>query len=164
MSRSICALFGEPTSSETFGDTIKVGRRGSINGKWIIRGKQGHIAYPHLAVNPLHTALPALADLVSRRWGQDEGQNENQDENQDENQRNGFFPPTGFQLSNINGGTGASNVIPGEIQIDFNFRYSPQTTDIKLKKQVEAILCQHNLDLKSSGECPVIPTNPAPAH
>ncbi len=159
-------IVGEPTSSETFGDTVKVGRRGSINGKLIIRGKQGHIAYPHLAVNPLHTALPALADLVSRRWGQDEnqdeGQNENQDENQDENQRNGFFPPTGFQLSNINGGTGALNVIPGEIQIDFNFRYSPQTTDIKLKKQVEAILCQHNLDFELQWGMPGYPYQTKP--
>ncbi|WP_424947668.1 succinyl-diaminopimelate desuccinylase [Candidatus Spongiihabitans sp.] len=151
-------IVGEPTSSETFGDTVKVGRRGSINGKLIIRGKQGHIAYPHLAVNPLHTALPALADLVSRKWEQDEDRNEDQDENK----RNQFFPPTGFQLSNINGGTGASNVIPGEIRIDFNFRYSPQTTDIKLKQQFEAILCQHHLDFEIQWGMPGYPYQTKP--
>lgn len=133
-------LVGEPTSAEIFGDTVKVGRRGTLNGKLIVKGKQGHIAYPHLAINPLHTALPALVDLVSGQWASAE------------HKRNEFFPPTSFQLSNINGGTGATNVTPGEIQIDFNFRYSPETTDIKLKKQVETILRQHNLDFEIQWE------------
>lgn len=132
-------IVGEPTSSEILGDTVKVGRRGSLNGKLIIKGRQGHIAYPQLAVNPLHTALPALAELVSRDW---------QSEDEDDHERNDFFPPTSFQLSNINGGTGAMNVIPGDIQVDFNFRYAPQTTDLKLKKQVEAILSRHKLDFE----------------
>ncbi len=134
-------IVGEPTSSETFGDTVKVGRRGSLNGRLMVHGKQGHIAYPHLAVNPLHIALPALTDLLSRQW----------------DQGNELFQPTDFQLSNINGGTGATNVIPGQIQIDFNFRYSPETTDSALKQQVEAILSKHKLDFELQWAMPGYP-------
>lgn len=134
-------IVGEPTSLATCADTVKVGRRGSLNGKLIIKGKQGHIAYPHLAVNPLHTALPALVELTSKQW----------------DQGNEFFQPTAFQLSNINGGTGVANVIPGEIQIDFNFRYSPETTDTQLKEQVEIILRKHNLDFEIQWAMPGYP-------
>lgn len=123
-------IVGEPTSTERLGDTIKVGRRGSLNGKLTIRGKQGHIAYPHLAINPLHSALPALNELTTRQW----------------DQGNQNFPPTSFQLSNIKGGTGAANVIPGEIQIDFNLRYSTETTDRKLTEEIENILQKYGLD------------------
>ena len=134
-------IVGEPTSATTFGDTVKVGRRGSLNGTLIINGRQGHIAYPHLAVNPLHTALPALVELVTKQW--DNG--------------NEFFQPTAFQLSNINGGTGATNVIPGQIRVDFNFRYSPEITASQLKEQVEAILCRHHLDFEIQWAMPGYP-------
>lgn len=134
-------IVGEPTSSTTCADTIKVGRRGSLNGRLIVNGKQGHIAYPHLAVNPLHTVLPALVDLTSKQW----------------DQGNEFFQPTAFQLSNINGGTGVANVIPGQIQIDFNFRYSPETTDSQLQEQVEIILRKHNLDFEIQWAMPGYP-------
>ena len=134
-------IVGEPTSVTTLGDTIKIGRRGSLNGRLTVNGKQGHIAYPHLARNPLHTALPALADLVAKQW--DSG--------------NDFFQPTALQLSNINGGTGATNVIPSHIQIDFNFRYSPETTANQLKEQVEAILSQHHLDFEIQWGMPGYP-------
>ncbi len=120
-------LVGEPSSTSTCGDTIKVGRRGSLNGCLTIHGKQGHIAYPHLAENPLHHALGPLDDLVNTKW--DLG--------------NEHFQPTSFQISNIRGGTGASNVIPGHVEIQFNFRYSPETDDEQLRGTVHRILNRH---------------------
>lgn len=122
-------LVGEPTAVATLGDTIKNGRRGSLSGHLVVKGKQGHIAYPHLALNPIHSAAPALAELVAEHW--DDG--------------NDYFPPTGFQISNIRAGTGATNVIPGELDVQFNFRFSTESTDIGLKQRVEAILDKHGL-------------------
>ncbi|HEB93447.1 MAG TPA: succinyl-diaminopimelate desuccinylase [Gammaproteobacteria bacterium] len=127
-------LVGEPSSSTRVGDVIKNGRRGSLGGKLIVRGMQGHVAYPHLAKNPIHLAAPALAELTSAQW--DAG--------------NDFFPATTFQISNINGGTSATNVIPGELEIRFNFRFSTEVTPEELQRQVEVILNRHKLayDLK----------------
>ncbi len=122
-------IVGEPTSVERLGDMIKNGRRGSLSGKLAVRGVQGHIAYPHLAQNPIHLAAPALAELVATRW--DEG--------------NAFFPPTSWQVSNIHAGTGAGNVIPGEMVIDFNFRFSTEATPQSLKDRVHALLDRHAL-------------------
>ncbi len=123
-------LVGEPSSQDALGDVIKNGRRGSLNGALTVRGKQGHIAYPQLADNPIHRVAPALAALASQHW--DAG--------------NGHFPPTSFQVSNINGGTGATNVIPGTVEVVFNFRYSTECTDTELRARTEAILDQHQLD------------------
>lgn len=123
-------LVGEPSSSETLGDVIKNGRRGSLGAILTMRGVQGHIAYPQLADNPIHRALPALQALATEHW--DSG--------------NAFFPPTSFQISNINGGTGATNVIPGEVTIQFNFRFSTEVTDTQLRDRTEAILDEHQLD------------------
>ncbi len=123
-------LVGEPSSEKVLGDTIKNGRRGSLGAILTVRGKQGHIAYPQLADNPIHRALPALHALATEKW--DEG--------------NEFFPPTSMQLSNINGGTGATNVIPGELQIQFNFRYSTELDEGQLKQRTAAILDAHSLD------------------
>ena len=120
-------IVGEPSSTKAMGDVIKNGRRGSLGGRLIINGVQGHIAYPHLAKNPIHIASPALAELVAMQW--DKG--------------NEFFPPTSFQISNINGGTGATNVIPGEVEVIFNFRYSTETTHEQLQATVEAVLDRH---------------------
>ncbi len=106
-------IVGEPTSTSRLGDVVKIGRRGSLGAKLKIKGKQGHIAYPHQADNPMHRSIPALNELIARQW--DQG-NEN-------------FQPTSFQISNINSGTGATNVIPGEMDVLFNFRVSPETTD-----------------------------------
>ena len=125
-------LVGEPTSKESLGDTIKNGRRGSLNGHLTIHGIQGHIAYPHLAKNPIHLAAPALAELGAAHW--DNG--------------NEFFPPTTFQISNIHGGTGADNVIPGDLDVIFNFRYSTEVTHQQLRDRVESILKHHQLDYK----------------
>lgn len=122
-------LVGEPSSEQAFGDVIKNGRRGSLNGKLTIFGKQGHIAYPHLAENPVHLAAPVLSELISTTW--DRG--------------NEYFPTTSFQISNIHGGAGAENVIPGSVEIDFNFRFSTSVTDLELKSRVEAILAAHQL-------------------
>lgn len=122
-------LVGEPTAVDTLGDTIKNGRRGSLSGHLVVKGKQGHIAYPHLALNPIHAAAPALAELAAEHW--DDG--------------NDYFPPTGFQMSNIHAGTGATNVIPGALDVQFNFRFSTESTDIGLKQRVEAILDKHGL-------------------
>src|SRR5450830_933167 len=122
-------LVGEPTSDETLGDMIKNGRRGSLSGRLTIKGVQGHIAYPQLANNPIHLAAPALAELVAERW--DEG--------------NEYYLPTSWQMSNINAGTGANNVIPGEMLIDFNFRFSTASTHEELKRRVHAILDKHHL-------------------
>ena len=123
-------LVGEPTSKESLGDVIKNGRRGSLNGILTIHGIQGHIAYPHLAKNPIHEAAPALTELSSIEW--DHG--------------NEFFPPTAFQISNIHGGTGADNVIPGDLEVMFNFRYSTEVTRRQLQERVEGVLDKHNLD------------------
>ena len=117
-------LVGEPTCAERLGDTLKNGRRGSLGGRLRVFGKQGHIAYPHLAQNPVHAALPALAELCATEW--DRG--------------NAFFPPTSFQISNIHAGTGATNVIPGELEVLFNFRFSTEVTDAELRQRVESIL------------------------
>lgn len=122
-------IVGEPTAVATLGDTIKNGRRGSLSGKLTVKGKQGHIAYPHLAVNPIHLAAPALAELAATEW--DRG--------------NAYFPPTGFQISNIHAGTGATNVIPGVLEVTFNFRFSTESTDTSLKQRVHHILDQHGL-------------------
>ncbi|MEW5756621.1 MAG: succinyl-diaminopimelate desuccinylase [Pseudomonadota bacterium] len=123
-------LVGEPTSTAKVGDVIKNGRRGSLGGRLIVKGVQGHVAYPHLAVNPIHRAAPALAELAGIEW--DRG--------------NEFFPATSFQISNIKGGTGATNVIPGEVEVIFNFRYSTETTHEQLQQRVAAILDKHKLD------------------
>ncbi|GGL93501.1 succinyl-diaminopimelate desuccinylase [Pseudomonas asuensis] len=123
-------IVGEPSSTTLLGDVVKNGRRGSLNGKLTIRGKQGHVAYPHLARNPIHLAAAALAELAAEQW--DAG--------------NDFFPPTTFQISNLNSGTGANNVIPGELSALFNFRFSTESTEEGLKARVEAILNKHGLD------------------
>ncbi len=123
-------IVGEPTSVERTGDMIKNGRRGTMSGKLTVKGIQGHIAYPHLARNPIHLAVPVLADLAATRW--DEG--------------NAFFPPTSWQISNIHGGTGASNVIPGTVVIDFNFRFSTESTAEGLQLRVLDTLARHGLN------------------
>jgi succinyl-diaminopimelate desuccinylase len=123
-------IVGEPTSVERLGDMVKNGRRGSLSGKLKVRGVQGHIAYPHLARNPIHAAAPALAELVAIEW--DRG--------------NRYFPPTSWQVSNVHAGTGASNVIPGELVVDFNFRFSTESTPDQLKQRVHAVLDRHGLD------------------
>lgn len=123
-------LIGEPSCEKVLGDVIKNGRRGSLNGKLIVKGKQGHIAYPHLADNPIHLVAPVLSELIATAW--DNG--------------NEYFPKTSFQISNIHGGAGAENVIPGNVEIDFNFRFSTAVTDAELKNRVETILGSHNLN------------------
>jgi succinyl-diaminopimelate desuccinylase len=123
-------VVGEPSSTNTVGDVIKNGRRGSLGGKLTVKGVQGHVAYPHLASNPIHTAAPALAELTAEQW----------------DQGNASFPATSFQISNINGGTGATNVIPGELEVIFNFRFSTESTDSELRQRTEAILNKHQLD------------------
>ncbi|MBC8494183.1 MAG: succinyl-diaminopimelate desuccinylase [Candidatus Thioglobus sp.] len=125
-------LVGEPSATNTLGDVIKNGRRGSLNGTLTIIGKQGHIAYPHLANNPIHLAVPALDKLCSETW--DEG--------------NEYFPATSFQISNIHSGTGVTNVIPGAIEVVFNFRYSTQSTHKGLQQRVCDILDKYQLDYK----------------
>ena len=122
-------IVGEPTSVGSLGDMIKNGRRGTLSGKLRVIGVQGHIAYPHLAMNPIHLSAPALAELVAVRW--DEG--------------NTYFPPTSWQMSNIHAGTGAGNVIPGDATIDFNFRFSTESTPASLKARVHALLDRHGL-------------------
>ncbi len=122
-------LVGEPSSTSKLGDVIKNGRRGSLSGNLTVLGKQGHVAYPHLAQNPIHLAAPALAELAAEVW----------------DQGNEFFPPTTFQVSNIHAGTGANNVIPGECDIMFNLRFSTEVTDAQLKQRVKAILDKHGL-------------------
>ena len=123
-------IVGEPSSTDRVGDIIKNGRRGSLGAVLTVRGVQGHVAYPHLASNPIHKAAPALAELAAEQW--DEG--------------NEFFPATSFQISNIEGGTGATNVIPGELKVVFNLRYSTETTHEQLQQRIEAILDRHELD------------------
>ena len=123
-------IVGEPTSVERIGDMIKNGRRGSMSGKLMVKGVQGHIAYPQLAKNPIHLAMPALAELAATEW--DAG--------------NAFFPPTSWQVSNIHAGTGAGNVIPGTLEVDFNFRYSTESTAEGLQRRVAEVLDRHGLD------------------
>ncbi len=123
-------IVGEPTSVNRLGDTIKNGRRGSLSGILTVRGRQGHVAYPHLARNPIHLACPALAELAAMEW----------------DQPNGDFPPTTFQISNLQSGTGASNVVPGELTAWFNFRYSTASTDSSLRERTQAVLERHGLD------------------
>ncbi len=125
-------IVGEPTSSSEIADTIKNGRRGSLNGKLLIIGQQGHIAYPQLATNPIHKFTPALHELCSIEW--DKG--------------NEYFPPTSFQISNINAGTGATNVIPGTLEVVFNFRYSSSVTHLMLQDKVESILHKHGISFE----------------
>jgi succinyl-diaminopimelate desuccinylase len=122
-------IVGEPTSVKQVGDMIKNGRRGSLSGKLRVKGVQGHIAYPHLAKNPIHLAAPALAELATIVW----------------DQGNEHFPPTSWQMSNIHAGTGANNVIPGECVVDFNFRFSTESTPESLQQRLEAVLHEHGL-------------------
>lgn len=122
-------VVGEPSSEKTLGDTIKIGRRGSVSGRLTVHGVQGHVAYPHLAENPVHTLAPALAELTSRVW----------------DQGNEHFQPTTFQISNMNAGTGAPNVIPGELKARFNLRFSPVQTVASLRETVEGILNKHKV-------------------
>jgi succinyl-diaminopimelate desuccinylase len=123
-------IVGEPSSTTLVGDVVKNGRRGSLGATLKVRGKQGHVAYPHLARNPVHLFAPALAELTAEHW--DDG--------------NAFFPPTSFQVSNINGGTGATNVIPGELTVVFNFRFSTESTVEGLQQRVATLLDRHGLD------------------
>ncbi len=123
-------LVGEPSSSERVGDVVKNGRRGSLGARLVVHGIQGHVAYPQLARNPVHQALPALAELAAVEW--DRG--------------NDFFPPTTFQISNIHAGTGATNVIPGELEVLFNLRFSTETDAARIRETVQAILDRHGLD------------------
>jgi len=123
-------IVGEPSSTNTLGDVIKNGRRGSLTANITAKGIQGHVAYPHLVINPIHKVAPALAELVSTKW--DDG--------------NEFFPPTSFQIANINGGTGASNVVPGHVEVMCNFRYSTELTADELTTKLESILDNHKVD------------------
>jgi succinyl-diaminopimelate desuccinylase len=122
-------LVGEPSSESALGDTIKIGRRGSLSGRLTVHGVQGHVAYPQLAENPVHTLAPALAELTRRQW--DQGTE--------------HFQPTSFQVSNLSAGTGAPNVIPGELRARFNLRYCPVQTLAGLRQTVEEILCRHGV-------------------
>lgn len=123
-------MVGEPSSKARLGDLIRVGRRGSLSGTLTVRGVQGHVAYPEQAKNPIHAFAPALAELAATRW--DEG--------------NADFPPTSFQVSNLNAGTGATNVIPGVLVAQINFRYSTASSAADLRSRTEAILTRHGLD------------------
>ena len=123
-------IVGEPSSVDILGDTFKFGRRGSLSARLTVRGVQGHVAYPHLVKNPIHLLAPALAELARMQW--DKG--------------NDAFPPTSFQASNIHGGTGAGNVVPGTVVVDFNFRFCTESTDASLKSRVASILGKHGLD------------------
>ncbi len=125
-----CCVIGEPTSAQRTGDMLKNGRRGTLSGKLTVKGVQGHIAYPHLAKNPIHLLAPVLAELVQMEW----------------DQGNAFFPPTTWQVSNIHGGTGASNVIPGTVVVDFNFRFSTESTPQSLQTRLQTVLDQHGLE------------------
>jgi len=127
-------IVGEPSSVDTLGDTLKNGRRGSLSGKLVARGIQGHVAYPHLSRNPVHELAPALAELARMQW--DKG--------------NESFPPTTWQVSNIHAGTGAANVIPGSVEVDFNFRFSTASSDASLKQRLQSVLDKHGLDYSIS--------------
>ena len=123
-------IVGEPTSASALGDMIKNGRRGSLSGRLTGRGVQAHIAYPHLGRNPIHELAPALAELAAIEW--DRG--------------NEFFPPTSWQVSNLHAGTGAANIIPGSLELDFNFRFSTESSDESLRARVDEVLEKHRLD------------------
>ena len=123
-------LVGEPSSTNQMGDVVKNGRRGSLGAELKVKGKQGHVAYPHLAKNPIHSFANAMSELTTKQW--DNG--------------NDHFPPTTFQISNINSGTGATNVIPADVDVTFNFRFSTETTSEKLQQEVEAILDKHDFE------------------
>ena len=125
-------IVGEPTCVNVLGDTIKNGRRGSLSGRLTVVGLQGHVAYPQLVRNPVHQAAPALAELANERW--DDG--------------NEFFPPTSFQISNIRAGTGASNVVPGRCEVDFNLRFASVSTADALMQRIESILHKHGLEFE----------------
>lgn len=144
-------VVGEPSSEKAIGDTIKIGRRGSLSGRLTVHGVQGHVAYPQMAENPVHTLAPALAELTARTW----------------DQGNEFFQPTTFQISNLNAGTGAPNVIPGELKARFNLRYSPVQSLEDLKTTVEDILRKHgvrySLEWYVSGEPFYTPPGPLSA-
>ena len=139
-------IVGEPTAVDRLGDTIKNGRRGSLSGVLTVRGLQGHIAYPHLARNPIHLLAPALAELTAIEW--DAG--------------NEFFPPTSWQVSNIHAGTGANNVIPGSVTVDFNFRFSTSSTVDGLKKRLHGVLDRHALDYEVKWSLSGLPFLTAP--
>lgn len=123
-------LVGEPSSLSVLGDTIKIGRRGSLNGQLLVKGKQGHVAYPLLANNPIHALAPALLELTTLEW----------------DQGNTDFPKTSFQISNIHGGTGVNNVIPGTLEVTFNFRFSTAVTDAGLRRRTEEVLKRYNVN------------------
>ncbi|WP_409306367.1 succinyl-diaminopimelate desuccinylase [Pectobacterium sp. B1J-3] len=123
-------LVGEPSSTHVVGDVVKNGRRGSITANLLVHGIQGHVAYPHLADNPVHRAMAALNELVTTEW----------------DQGNEFFPPTSMQIANIHAGTGSNNVIPGELSVQFNFRFSTELTDVMIKQRVEELFTRHQLN------------------
>jgi succinyl-diaminopimelate desuccinylase len=123
-------IVGEPSSVDRLGDTLKNGRRGSLSGKLVVRGVQGHVAYPHLVKNPIHLVAPALAEMAKLQW--DKG--------------NEAFPPTSFQVSSIHAGTGAANVVPDSVEVDFNFRFSTESTEASLRTRVEGLLKKHGLE------------------
>src|SRR5712671_558099 len=123
-------IVGEPSSVDALADTMKNGRRGSLSGKLVVRGIQGHVAYPHLARNPVHQLAPALAELAKTQW--DKG--------------NESFPPTTWQISNVHAGTGVGNVVPGSVEIDFNFRFSTESSEASLRERVESMLKKHGLE------------------
>ena len=123
-------VIGEASSTAKLGDVIKNGRRGSLSGKLTVQGVQGHVAYPHLVKNPIHLSAAAIAEITAEQW----------------DQGNEFFPPTSFQISNYHAGTGANNIVPGEAILDFNFRFSTESTEAQLKSRVHAILDSHQLD------------------
>ena len=139
-------VVGEPSAKTDLGDVIRVGRRGSLHGHLVVRGVQGHVAYPQMAVNPIHRLAPALAELAAREW--DRG--------------NALFPPTTFQVSNIHAGTGAYNVVPGELALDFNFRFGTASTAEGLMQAVEAVLVRHEIDYRVRWELSGAPFATAP--
>jgi succinyl-diaminopimelate desuccinylase len=139
-------IVGEPTSVDALGDTIKNGRRGSLSGRLVVRGIQGHVAYPHLARNPVHQLAPALAELAGQRW--DDGDT--------------LFPATTFQVSNVRAGTGATNVIPGSCEVDFNLRFAPVSSAESLMQRIEAILQRHRLEYELAWTVGAQPFSTAP--
>ena len=139
-------IVGEPTSVDALGDTMKNGRRGSLSGRLVVRGVQGHVAYPHLARNPVHQLAPALAEIATQRW--DDG--------------DAFFPATTFQVSNVHAGTGATNVIPGACEVDFNLRFAPVSTPESLMQRIEAILQRHGLEYELAWTLGAQPFSTAP--